>query len=85
MKAITYSAARESLAATMQSVCDDREPIMITRKRDQTVVMMSLDDFESFQETRYLLRSPANAERLISAIEQLESGKGLHRELPELE
>lgn len=47
MKAISYTAARETLAATMQSVCDDREPVIITRKRDQAVVMMSLDDFDS--------------------------------------
>lgn len=69
----------------MQSVCDDREPIIITRKREQSVVMMSLDDFESMQETNYLRRSPANAERLEKAIEQLESGRGVARELPEIQ
>jgi antitoxin YefM len=85
MKAISYTAARETLAATMQSVCDDREPVIITRKRDQAVVMMSLDDFESMQETAYLRRSPANAERLDAAIAQLESGCGQERELPKAE
>lgn len=69
----------------MQSVCDDREPIIITRKRDQAVVMISLDDFESMQETAYLRRSPANVERLDAAIAQLESGRGLERELPKEE
>ena len=69
----------------MQSVCDDREPVIITRKRDQAVVMMSLADFESMQETSYLRRSPANAERLDAAISQLESGRGQERELPEVE
>ncbi|MDA7535528.1 type II toxin-antitoxin system prevent-host-death family antitoxin [Akkermansiaceae bacterium] len=82
MKAITYSAARETLASTMQQVCDDCEPVIITRKRDQAVVMMSLDDYESLQETAYLLRSPANAKRLRKSIDQLESGKGRVRELP---
>ncbi|BCX48557.1 prevent-host-death protein antitoxin [Haloferula helveola] len=85
MKAISYTAARETLAATMQSVCDDREPVIITRKRDQAVVMMSLDDFESMQETAYLRRSPANAERLDSAVAQLESGRGQERNLPPAE
>ena len=84
MKAITYSAARENLASTMQSVCDDREPVIITRKRDQAVVMMSLDDYESMQETSYLQRSPENARRLHEAIDQLESGRGKKRKLPEL-
>ncbi len=84
MRAISYTAARETLASTMQSVCDDREPIIITRKRDQAVVMISLDDYESMVETNYLRRSPANADRLSSAIEQLESGQGITRELPEL-
>lgn len=85
MKAISYTAARETLAATMQSVCDDREPVIITRKRDQAVVMMSLEDFESMQETAYLRRSPANAERLDAAIAQLEARRGQERELPKVE
>ena len=85
MKAISYTAARETLASTMKAVCDDREPIIITRKREEPVVMMSLDDFEAMQETNYLRRSPANAERLEKAIAQLEAGKGIERELPELE
>ncbi len=84
MKAITYSAARENLASTMQSVCDDREPVIITRKRDQAVVMISLDDYESMQETSYLQRSPENAKRLHEAIDQLESGRGKMRKLPDL-
>jgi len=85
VKAITYSAARENLASTMQTVCDDREPVIITRKRDQAVVMISLDDYESMLETSYLQRSPVNAKRLRDAIQQLESGQGVERELPKLE
>jgi len=85
MKAISYTAARETLAATMQAVCDDREPVIITRKRDQAVVMMSLADYETMVETSYLRRSPVNAERLDAAIAQLESGQGQERELSEIE
>ncbi len=85
MRAISYTAARETLASTMQSVCDDREPIIVTRKRNQAVVMISLDDYESMLETNYLRRSPVNANRLDSAIDQLEQGKGIERVLPNLE
>ncbi|MFC7338171.1 type II toxin-antitoxin system Phd/YefM family antitoxin [Haloferula chungangensis] len=74
MKSMTYSAARENLAATMQQVCDDCEPVIITRKGDQAVVIMSLDDYQSLHETAYLMRSPENSRRLRAAINQLESG-----------
>lgn len=74
MKAITYTAARERLASTIDRVCNDRDPVIITRKRNQSVVMISLEDYEALEETAYLLRSPANAKRLISALENLEKG-----------
>jgi antitoxin YefM len=81
MRAITYTAARENLAATMDKVCDDREPVIITRNRDQAVVMISLEDYKALDETAYLTRSPANAKRLLASIRQLESGKGKVRKL----
>jgi antitoxin YefM len=85
MTAITYTAARENLASTMDRVCDDRDPVIITRNRDQAVVMLSLDDYESLQETAYLLRSPANAKRLFDAIEAAEKGNLIEKSLPDLE
>ena len=81
MKAISYTAARENLAATMDQVCNDRDPVIITRKRDQAVVLLSLEDYEALEETAYLLRVPANARRLQVAIESLERGSGLEKEL----
>ena len=84
MTAMTYTAARENLASTMDRVCVDHEPVIITRNRDQAVVMLSLDDYESLQETAYLLRTPANAKRLISSIESLNSGKTLKKNLKDL-
>ena len=81
MKAITYTAARESLASTMDEVCRDRAPVIITRNRDQSVVMLSLEDYQSLEETAYLLRSPANARRLLGAIESLSKGKGKARSI----
>ena len=85
MTAITYTAARENLASTMDRVCTDHNPVIITRNRDQAVIMISLDDYEALQETAYLLRSPANAKRLISAIQSLDSGKGMKRTMKNLE
>ncbi len=81
MDAISYTAARENLASTMDKVCSEHAPVVITRKRDQSVVMLSLADYESLEETAYLLRSPANARRLIEAIHALETGKGIARKV----
>jgi antitoxin YefM len=81
MNAISYTAARENLASTMDRVCTDHMPVIITRNRDQSVVMLSLEDFESLEETAYLMRSPANAKRLLEAIYALESGKGVKRDV----
>jgi antitoxin YefM len=81
MDAITYSAARAKLADTMDRVCDDHEPIIITRSGQQAVVMLSLDDFKSLEETSYLLRSPKNARRLLDSIAVLEAGKGKTKSL----
>ena len=82
MKAITYTSARETLASTMDRVCEDRAPVTITRSgKGQAVVMLSLEEYEQIEETAHLLRSPANARRLMSAIEDLAKGKGKERKL----
>lgn len=81
MDAITYSTARANLARTMDRVCEDHAPLIITRNSEQSVVMLSLDDFNALEETAYLLRSPANARRLLSAMKQLADGQGQEREL----
>ena len=83
MNAITYTEARENLATTIKKVCRDHDPVIITRKRENSVVMMSLDDYESLQETSYLLRSPRNAQRLLESIKELKEGKGKERKLIE--
>ena len=81
MDAITYTAARANLADTMDRVCEDHEPIIITRNSEQAVVMMSLDDYKALEETAYLLRSPKNARRLLESIADLEEGRGKERKL----
>jgi antitoxin YefM len=78
MRTKSYSELRRNLAATLDSVTDDHEPVVITRDRGKpAAVLMSLEDFASYEETRYLLRSPANAERL----GELDSGGGKARKL----
>lgn len=81
MDAITYSAARANLAKTMDRVCADHEPLIVTRNGEQSVVMLSLEDYKALEESAYLMRSPANAKRLFAAVEQLAAGKGVAREL----
>ena len=83
MDAISYSAARANLASTMDRVCSDHEPLIITRNGEASVVMLSLEDFRALEETAYLLRSPANARRLLSAMKQLSEGRGQERQLIE--
>jgi antitoxin YefM len=81
MKAITYTTARQNLAKTMEKVCKDHSPVIITRKTNDSVVIMSLEDYEALEETAYLLRSPKNTRRLIESIAQLEEGQGVERAL----
>ena len=83
MDAITYSSARANLASTMDRVCSNHEPLIITRSGEKAVVMLSLEDYKALEETAYLLRSPANARRLLSSIAQLNAGQGAPRELAE--
>ena len=81
MDTTTYTALRANLASAMDRVCDDHEPLIVTRNGEQSVVMLSLEDYKALEETAGLLRSPVNAKRLLSAITQLAAGKGLEREL----
>ncbi len=83
MKAISYTHARGDLAKTMERVCDDHVPVIITRRNERSVVMISLEDYEALEETAYLLRSPKNARRLLESIAELQSGGGTERILSE--
>lgn len=73
--AITASEARKTLFPLIERVNDDRDAVEITSKRGN-VVLMSVDDYEAWQETAYLFRSPANARRLLDAADALERGEG---------
>jgi antitoxin YefM len=67
----------------MKKVCDNHEPVIITRQKEESVVMLSLEDFRALEETAYLLRVPKNARRLLESIAELERGGGKTRKLVE--
>ena len=79
----TFTETRKNFASAMQKVIDDREPMVITRQNHESVVMLSLSDFKSYEETAYLMQSMKNVARLNSAIASLEAGEGKVRELVE--
>ena len=83
MDAISYTTARANLTGTMTRVCADHEPMIITRNGQPSAVMLSLEDTNALEETAYLLCSPRNAKRLMSAIESLENGQGQEQQLRE--
>ena len=84
LDAIGYSEARKNLASLMDSVCDDSDVVVITRRKARPVVLMSLDEYNSIQETAHLLRSPANAERLLESIAEMQQGKAVPRALADI-
>lgn len=84
MNALTYSTARANLAGLMDTVCKDHTPVIITKKGDTPVVMMSLEDYDALEETAYLLRSPKNAKRIADALEDIRKGKTVKKSLKEL-
>jgi len=67
----------------MKKVCEDHEPVIITRQKKESVVMLSLEDFRALEETAYLLRVPKNARRLLESIAEFERGGGKARKLTE--
>ncbi|GGK70893.1 type II toxin-antitoxin system Phd/YefM family antitoxin [Ornithinimicrobium pekingense] len=83
MKTMSYTESRARYAEVLDSVTDDREEVVITRAGHEPVVIVSLADYESLRETAYLMRSPANARRLLDAMERLEAGRGQTRQLLE--
>ncbi|MEO7194052.1 MAG: type II toxin-antitoxin system prevent-host-death family antitoxin [Pseudonocardiaceae bacterium] len=80
---MSYSESRARYAETLDSVVDDREEVVITRAGHEPVVIVSLDDYQSLKEMAYLVRSPANARRLLASIDRLESGSGVIHDLIE--
>lgn len=77
MQAITFNQAIKDFSGFMDKVSNNHEPLIITHENHKAVVLMSLDDFNAWQETEYLTRSPANAKDLLQAIEDIEQHKNL--------
>ena len=83
MDTISYSAFRSNLASTLDKVNNDHKPVIITRQNGKPAVVISLEDFQAYEETAYLMASPKNANRLSQAIAEVEAGKALQHELIE--
>ena len=80
MAHVSYSELRNNLATYMDAVCDGRAPLVVTRQNARSVVLMSEEEYEGLMETVHLLKSPANAARLLRAINQADEGKLTERE-----
>jgi antitoxin YefM len=83
MAHVSYSDLRNNLASYMEEVCDSRAPLLVTRQNARSVVIMSEDDYEGLMETVHLLKSPANAARLLRSIKDADRGKLKKREIVE--
>lgn len=81
MRVVSFTEARNSLKAVLDSVVNDADTAVITRRDAEDAVVMSLDYYNSLMETVHLLRSPANAEHLNRSITQFKAGKTVTREL----
>ena len=82
MRATTATEFRKNLAAELDRVESDREPLIIVRTGNKpAAVLISLEEFGAWEATEHLLRSPENARRLREAIEEFEAGGGTERQL----
>ncbi len=80
---MSYSSFRANLASALDAVNENHKPIIITRQQGKPAVVISLEDFQSYEETAYLMASPKNAQRLNQAINEIESSKTMQHELIE--
>jgi antitoxin YefM len=81
MSHVSYSELRANLASYMDEVCDSRTPLVVTRQNARSVVILAEDEYEGMMETLHLLRSPANAARLLRSIDEANAGRVNGREL----
>jgi antitoxin YefM len=81
MNAINFTELRKKLKNYMDQVYDDHEPLIVTRKNNQNIVLMSVEDYNSLIETNYLLSNPANSKRLLRSLDKARAGKSFAREL----
>jgi antitoxin YefM len=77
MTTLSYTEARDKLASVWDETVSTREPVVLERRGHESVVLVPLDEWQGVVETAHLLRSPANARRLLSALNRLEKGQGI--------
>ena len=85
MEAVTYTHIRNNFSKTMDRVCNDHSPVIVTRQTKKPVVVISLEDFNSIEETLYLTRSPQNTAMLLKSMEQIETGEVVKKTIQDLE
>jgi antitoxin YefM len=81
MARVSYTDLRGNLAKYMDEVCDNRDPLTVTRQNARSVVMMSEEEYESIMETLHLLRNPANAAHLLRGLKEAETGAMIERDI----
>lgn len=80
MEVRSYTDARQNLAELMDEVCETRAPVVVTRQKAKSIVLISLEEYTAIEETLHLLRSPKNAARLHEAVADLDNGRGVRRD-----
>jgi antitoxin YefM len=83
MDHVSYTELRQNLKKHLDDVCDSRAPLVVTRRNGESVVMLSLTEYESLEEALHLLSSPANAERLLRSIAQADAGQLVEHDIVE--
>lgn len=83
MHTMSYSSFRTNLSKTLNKVNEDHTSVIITRQNGLSAVIMSLEDYKSYEETAYLMASPKNAQKLNQSIAEIEAGQAINRELIE--
>ena len=78
MDALTYTYTRQHFVDVMRLVNDDHVPVVVTSQRGKPVVIISLEDYQSLEETAYLLRNTTGAQRLLESVEELRNGSSIH-------
>jgi antitoxin YefM len=83
MDTVSYTSFRQNLSSTLDKVNEDHVPIMVTRQNGAPAIVMSVEDYKSYEETAYLMASPKNAQRLNASIEEIKRGKDIEHGLIE--
>ncbi len=83
MEVVNYTEFRKNLTKNLNKVNEDKEMVVVSRSKGKNVVVMSLEEYNSINETLHLINSNANRKRLDKAIEEMEKGKFLQKPLIE--